>query len=97
MKIKCKHCERVYKIQENQCPECGKVGGFLQEPAMKAIGVFQIHLEEHLVHTESTNEYQIKEFQANGLICKIVKVTPVQLLGKSVYISNAQLMEYTRK
>lgn len=94
--IKCMHCEEIYEVQRGSCPKCGGRGGYMQLPKTKQLGELNVHLEEILIHVESGNEYQVKEIQANGLICKVVKC-PLPVPDKPVYLSNTTIVEYKRK
>jgi len=97
MKIRCIHCEEIYKLEGISCPSCGKRGGFLQEPKLLNLGVFTVHLEDTLIHKESRNEYQIKEIQAKGLMAKCTKCLIPQIVDKPIYISNTTIEEYKIK
>ena len=100
MKCKCIHCDEIYEIERGACPACNKRGGYIQEPKCKQIGGLSTHIEDTLQHIESKNEYQIKEIQANGLIC-ILTASPLiaenARKGLRVYVSNTTINEYKRK
>ena len=95
MIIKCVHCAVNYMLERGACPECGKTGGYVQEPSSKQLGTVNYHLEETLVHTKTGNEYPIKEIQAEGFIT-VLKKGLLNLVGKRAYISNTNLNEYKR-
>lgn len=99
MKVKCIHCDEKYFLGElnPKCPACGQSGGFNQEIATRSYQGLHLHLEEILIHTESLNQYQIKEFQEKGIVVKIIGVNIIEANGKPAYISNNNISEYTRK
>ena len=96
MKIRCKHCETVYKIQGGACPKCGKTGGYAQEPRLIETLIGTLHIEETIEHIESKNKWQIKEIQGNGMIV-VLTYSPIVPAGARAYLSNSDIMKYQKE
>jgi len=94
MKVKCIKCDLKYLIEQNKCPSCGSFGGYMQEPAMKDFGNLKVHLEDIIKHSPTSNLYQVKEIQSEGLIAKSTHSILPAIIGKKVYISNNNITEY---
>lgn len=91
------HCGDIYLIERGSCPNCGKSGGYLQEPSLKQFGKKSLHLEDVLIHCQSKNKYKIKEFQKNGIIAVLLSSPIIHenaSKGMRVYISNETVKEY---
>lgn len=97
MKFQCIKCGTVFKSDHPMCTSCSNVGAFLQQPSLVEVDRVIYHLEETLVHTKSTNEYQIKEIQLNGFITKVTRTLFPGAMGKVTYVSKGTLNEYTVK
>ena len=98
IKIECQECGLIYEMfQEIKCPKCQSVRGFMANKTIETIGHRTINRNDILELASVSNKYQVKEFQAGGLIA-ILHSSPVAqvqaLKGKKVYISHADLHLY---
>lgn len=101
MKVKCINCDHLYQCSNMMinCPKCGSSGGYMQIPTQKEYNGNSYKLENKLAHKETSNVYQIKEFQKNGIMVKLISSAlfsrpNLKSMPRRYYISQQDLNQY---